>query len=806
MSLPPSVLARVSILALALCGALCALAIASATASAATGFKPVGSVAALSADGAADHLGDIAVNDATGDVYKVDLLNHQVVVYAPTASGADELTSFGGSVLSAPHGIAVDQASGAVVCQRCGQRADRQVLVDGQPTPSFTRDLSFTSPTPLGRSGAITDFHAALAVDASGKLFVADPGTRTVKQFQASGAYDGFTLDGTGSGALFTRPIDVAVDSTGDLLVVDADGDIEHSEGSSRVEQFSSLGVWEDELGPLSRPASVAVRPATDDVVVSSNQDAVYRDQSPAVDVFDPSGNAFATVALDPAASKYDRVKGIAIDDGADGRLYVALDAGSYAGSPYGDSSIQAFAPAQLADLTIDPVTTSPTSISPHVTGTVNPHGAPTSVYAEYSTDGNSWTATPSQDAGDGNSAVAVDILLTGLAEQTSYQVRLVADRDGAVGRSGAEPFTTGVAAQPTVTIDEPTNLTATSADISGTVNPRGSATSYYIEVSQDEMVTWNRAPGDSGADHFVGAGTTPVAVQTTLTDLAPVSEYFVRIVASNGVRTATAQTFVRTLPASPIVATGEASAIGYSKATLNGMVDGQGADATSYWFEYGTDTTYGQRWTPLYALGSARSSQLVSAPLAGLRPATTYHFRVAADNRIGISYGVDQTFTTADGPPAFTGAEATDIGARSVMLQARVLTSGHAGASRFYVTTDSSPDTRVVAAQDLPASSTSTGISARVDGLAPGTTYRFRAAVTTSTGTGFSEEQTFTTAGAADREVVPFAGGSGVDAFGCRGASSRHARDRDPWRCRDQAHRSGSRCWRRADDRWSAG
>jgi hypothetical protein len=38
---------------------------------------------------------------------------------------------------------------------------------------------------------------------------------------------------------------------------------------------------------------------------------------------------------------------------------------------------------------------------------------------------------------------------------------------------------------------------------------------------------------------------------------------------------------------------------------------------------------------------------QPVSESLAGLEPGTTYHYRIAATNSLGTSYGEDQTFTT---------------------------------------------------------------------------------------------------------------------------------------------------------------
>ena len=45
--------------------------------------------------------------------------------------------------------------------------------------------------------------------------------------------------------------------------------------------------------------------------------------------------------------------------------------------------------------------------------------------------------------------------------------------------------------------------------------------------------------------------------------------------------------------------------------------------------------------------LGSGTTALPLSAPLAGLTPSVTYHFRIAATNDNGLVYGSDQSFTT---------------------------------------------------------------------------------------------------------------------------------------------------------------
>lgn len=102
-----------------------------------------------------------------------------------------------------------------------------------------------------------------------------------------------------------------------------------------------------------------------------------------------------------------------------------------------------------------------------------------------------------------------------------------------------------------------------------------------------------------------------------------------------------------------PTVKTGPATAIGRSRAELNGTVDPHGI-LTGYYFEYGETATYGKRSAIRFA--GAGSGANVSAAAAGLAANTTYHYRVVARTSAGTTSGGDETFTTAapgDPPPA---------------------------------------------------------------------------------------------------------------------------------------------------------
>jgi hypothetical protein len=524
------------------------LAIADA-AGAATGFGRLGSFAEAPKDGLLSHNRRIAVNWSTGDIYKTDTLNDRIVVYRPNATGADELTTFAtGVAISDPLGIAIDQDNGDVFVSD----ADNIVKYDsdGAPTPTFTLDGSFNP----GVTGPIAFDQAA------NELVVADRAANQVKRFTTAGALTGTPFNGNdGSSTAFTGLQDLAVDSTGDIIVIDATagGDPALGIGSTRVERFTSAGVDEGSIGPVAGAATVTTIPSSDDVVVSGNQDAVLRNEFPTVSVFDSSGALTKQLTLDQPL-RYATVFGLAADDGATGRLYIASD---------------------------------------------------------------------------------VDLAYNG---------------GGGYGSIGIEAYELGVL--PEVTLAAPTNVTATGATLSGSVNPGGGSpsTAYRFEYSSDGGETWTASDPDNDGDEDAGSGSTAVAVGGTLTGLNYGTSYLVRIVATKGaLPMAIAEESFTTTPAEPTI-TGANAVPSQTGARLSAKINPNAGD-TTWTFEYGTTTAYGKQF-PIApaAIAAGFDPVAVVRTVGDLEPGTTYHFRTVATNVTGTSHGGDVTFMTkTPGAPA---------------------------------------------------------------------------------------------------------------------------------------------------------
>ena len=102
---------------------------------------------------------------------------------------------------------------------------------------------------------------------------------------------------------------------------------------------------------------------------------------------------------------------------------------------------------------------------------------------------------------------------------------------------------------------------------------------------------------------------------------------------------------------AAPAVATGAASSVGPTQATLNASVDPEGERVSDCRFEYGTAPSYGSSTPCSSPPGSGIGPVAVSATATALKPATTYYFRAVATNPDGTVDGAQHTFTTASPP-----------------------------------------------------------------------------------------------------------------------------------------------------------
>ncbi|HEV2923756.1 MAG TPA: S8 family serine peptidase [Solirubrobacteraceae bacterium] len=200
---------------------------------------------------------------------------------------------------------------------------------------------------------------------------------------------------------------------------------------------------------------------------------------------------------------------------------------------------------------------------------------------------------------------------------------------------------------------------------------------------------------------------------------------------------------------AAPIAATGVASSVTQTTATVNATVNPSGQAVSDCHFDYGVTSSYGSSVPCTPRPGSGTSAVAVSASVTDLGQNTTYHFRVVATNPQGTSSGADVTFTTPPNPPApavSTGV-ASSATPTAATLNATVNPNGATVSDchfEYGVTTtygSGAPCT------PEPGSGTNpVDVSASITGLSPSTTYHFRILATNARGTSKGTDVTFTT------------------------------------------------------------
>ena len=204
-----------------------------------------------------------------------------------------------------------------------------------------------------------------------------------------------------------------------------------------------------------------------------------------------------------------------------------------------------------------------------------------------------------------------------------------------------------------------------------------------------------------------------------------------------------------------PSATTGDASGLTDTQASLAGTVN-PGGQLTSYAFQYGTTTAYGQQ-SALTSAGSGTADVPVRADLAGLTSGTTYHYRVIATNATGTTVGADRTFqTTGTAPPPPTAPSATTGGAvvngASATLSGSVTPNG-VDTSYYFEFGTTANYGQQTPPQGAGSGSGAVSVSGTLPGLAANTTYHYRLVAVGPNGAfAIGADSTFSTAVAASR------------------------------------------------------
>ncbi len=396
------------------------------------------------------------------------LLVVMLVALAPAASAAPKpvLTTFGqeGSgdgQFSVAGGAAVNQATGDVYVVDVGNDRVQRFDADGNYLSQF------------GSSGsgdgefAFIVFEAGevgIAVAPDGSVYVADVGNNRVQRFTAAGTYvSQFGTAGAGDGQ-FASPIGVGVDpADGDVLVADRD--------NSRIQRFSAAGAYESQFDgadgdPLAAPTRVAVD-GTGAIYVLEQFSRVQKfdaaGENPAPFAFDVLTTAPHELAIDPANdrvliaqwdSSFEFVDVLEFDPDATlletnptpsffmtGLATRGSTARAYVVDGYSNRVfVLGFAAPVATTLPVAPRTATTAGL----TARINAGNLPTTYRFKYGPTDSYGTTVPVPDGSAGSAGeVIVNELITDLQPETTYHYRVVATNSLGTAEGADRTFTT---------------------------------------------------------------------------------------------------------------------------------------------------------------------------------------------------------------------------------------------------------------------------------------------------------------------------------------------------------------------------
>jgi phosphodiesterase/alkaline phosphatase D-like protein len=303
---------------------------------------------------------------------------------------------------------------------------------------------------------------------------------------------------------------------------------------------------------------------------------------------------------------------------------------------------------------------------------------------------------------------------------------------------SGSDPLA------PMVVTEPASSVTQISAVLNATTNPNGTV----VEDCHFEYGTSTSYGFNLACSSLPGSGSSPVAVSASLLGLSANTSYHFRIVAGNAGGTSYGgDQPLRTPPKPPKVITGAASSITQTSATLNATVNPNGGEVSSCMLEYGMSTSYGWSVACSSLPGSGENPVAVAAPLADLSANTLYHFRLAATNPGGTSYGSDETFSSLPNPPALRTEAASAVTQTTATLNAAMDLGGGLVTSCIFEYGASTLYGSSIECASLPGSGAGpVAVSALLQGLSASTTYHFRILASGAGGSVHGADETFQT------------------------------------------------------------
>jgi kumamolisin len=549
--------------------------------------------------------------DGSGNLYVADTGNNLI----RKISGGTASTLVGASYsLSGPQGVTVD-GSGNVYVADTGNDVIRKVtpggtvsIIGGESGQSGYQDGAATTK-------ALFNSPAAVAVDASGNVYVADFGNDVIREISGGtvstiagqAGQAGYT-DGLSTRALFNAPVGIAIDTLGNLYIADSlvPSIGSTAAGNNVLRELSTTGVVSTIAGEVSTTG-------TADGVGTAAQ--FYSLQAAAVSA---SGEVYL-------ADTYNQT----IRQGGAAASRVITLSGTFA----------------FGDVTVGQTATSTLTISN--TGNAQLDVTRITYPAGFS---GSWSGAIAS-----GTSQAVTVTFAPISA-INYGGNIVVTSDATAGSSSIAASGAGLAAPaaPVATTLAASSVSGTSATLNSTVNPEGEITSVFFQYGTDTSYSFV-----TGTD-TLSAGGPAVSADIGTGTLTPQTLYHYRVVAANSVSTTYGLDHTFTTLAAPVIGASPVADVGATDVRVTQSLDPDGVP-TEYYFEYGTSPSYGSVTNPQTASGNTTIN--ISSLFQNLTPNKTYYYRMVTVSAAGTYYGPQETFMTLARCQRAIGIAIQDLG-----------------------------------------------------------------------------------------------------------------------------------------------
>ena len=263
---------------------------------------------------------------------------------------------------------------------------------------------------------------------------------------------------------------------------------------------------------------------------------------------------------------------------------------------------------------------------------------------------------------------------LTNLQDNAIYYVRAYAINSKGTVYGEERYFTTKEITLPSVYTLNATDVSYTSASVSGNVTDDGNA-----EVTERGIV-YSKIQNPTISDDKIRKGSGIGSFTCNLTDLQDGVTYYVRAYATNlkGTAYGEEKSFTTKTINLPTVSTSAANDISYTSATIGGSVTNDGgANVTERGIVYSTSKE------PTISNSKVKNGSgtgSFSCNLSSLQDGVTYYVRAYATNLKGTAYGEEKSFTTKTITlPTVSTSAANDISSTSAAVGGNVSNDGGA-------------------------------------------------------------------------------------------------------------------------------